>query len=304
MGCWGAGLYQDDDALDLKGSIAVLAKLPVDGNRLLDILLSNRSEPPDFHRDGGPAFWLVVADQFERRGIACAKVFKRALAAIDKGEDLRDLRDRDMSEKDLKKRAAVLAELRQRLRSPRPLRPRRKPSKPPPFPVRTGDVFAFPTMREPERLGVRHRRGGEGINPYSTKRTVALYGGDFQADGWGALIILMSGRAYDWFPWCAFACLSVSPKTEPTLETAKRARLLIDDSASLAVPRGPHLKRMRARLLGTLQLDPRKVKARVNMRPDGHKPEFAVYAGWSLHGISRAGRFDGGVAVADLLADR
>lgn len=298
MGCWGVGLYQDDDALDLKGSIAALAKLPLDGDRLLDMLIANRSEPPEFHRDGAPAFWLVVADQFERRGIACPRAFKQALAAIDKGHDLRDLRDREMSERDLAKRAAVLAELRRRLKRPRPLRPRRKPGKPQVCPVQTGDVFAFPTME----IQVNERVEGHGINPFSAKRMVALYGGDFEADGWGALIILTTGRAFDWVPWCAYACLSVDPKTEPTLATALRARLLINDSAALAVPRASHLKRIQARLLGSLALDPRKVKARVNMRPDGHKPEFAVYADWSLHGVSRAGRFTGGVAVADLLS--
>lgn len=293
MGCWGPGLYQDDDAADLKSSVALLAKLPVDGDRLLEILLSKRSEAPDFDKDGGPAFWLVVADQFERRGIASARAFERALAAIDEGVDLRDLRARGMAEKDLRKRAKILAELRERFESPRALRPRPQAAKPPQCPVGVGDVLAFPTM------------AGAGINPWSRKgRLIDLKKNRaFVADGWGAMLILATGRAYDWFPWCAYASLSVSSASEPTLTAARESRLLVEKEARLGVPRPLHLKRINARALGRLPLDPGKVVARVPLGTPRYGPEFAVYADWSLYGYSRAEPFDKGVRVADLLAD-
>lgn len=68
-GARGAGLYDDDNALDLKNSIALLAKIPADGERLLQILRRQHPEP-------GKVFWRVVADQFERRGIAGETVLR------------------------------------------------------------------------------------------------------------------------------------------------------------------------------------------------------------------------------------
>ena len=59
MGCWGPGLYQDDDAEDLKNSIALLAKLPVDGDRLLEILLANQEVPPDFDNDDAAIHYVL-----------------------------------------------------------------------------------------------------------------------------------------------------------------------------------------------------------------------------------------------------
>ena len=39
MGAWGPGLYATDFAVDLKGTIAVLARLPLRAERLLDMLV-------------------------------------------------------------------------------------------------------------------------------------------------------------------------------------------------------------------------------------------------------------------------
>jgi hypothetical protein len=33
MGTWGTGLYQDDEAEDLRDTIAVLGRMPIDGDR-------------------------------------------------------------------------------------------------------------------------------------------------------------------------------------------------------------------------------------------------------------------------------
>jgi len=105
MGSWGSGLYQDDSAADLRNMIATLANLPATGDRILEIILDNWKEPVGLDADGGPTFWLVIADQFERRGIACSKVFEHALSAVDTGADLRDLEARGAEQRDLKKRA-------------------------------------------------------------------------------------------------------------------------------------------------------------------------------------------------------
>ena len=69
MGSWGPGLYQDDDTKDLKDTIGILARLPVSGERILELLIEGRRESTGLDQSGGPTFWLVVADQFERKGI-------------------------------------------------------------------------------------------------------------------------------------------------------------------------------------------------------------------------------------------
>jgi hypothetical protein len=287
LGSWGAGLYQDDEAADLKNTIALLAKLPADGDRILEFLLEHREEPPSFDRDGGPTFWLVVADQFERRGIASAQVFNRALAVIREGADLRDQEARDMSARDLRKRAVVLSALQQRFQSPRPLRPRPSAKRPPQCPVSPGDVFSFPTMN------------GQGVNPWSRDKVFGLGGGVFQPNAWGALLILDTGRAYEWFPWCAYATLSVSPTLEPSLTDAREARL---GMGQLGVPRTLHLHRMVARHLGRLSLDPAKVQSRVTMGDQDSTPEYAVYAGWSLYGRNLPEFYEKELTVKELLS--
>ena len=224
MGSWGPGLYQDDEARDLRNTIALLAKRPIDGEELLDALLRQRPRAPELSNDGGPTFWLVVADQFERRGLASGTVREHALSAIDDGADLRDMRGRDMSEADLRKRSAILAELRDRLVSPRPLR---SPpgSRLPACPLSAGEVWTFPTMQ------------GASVNPWSKGIVRSLKGAVFEPDGWGALLILEAGRAYDWFPWCAYASLTVPAGESPTIATVKGSHLLIEEYAQLAVPR-------------------------------------------------------------------
>jgi hypothetical protein len=104
MGTWGAGLYEDDQASDLKNTIALLSKVPAEGARLLQILEKNwgSCDPRD---DDGRLFWLVVADQFERRGIDCPRPQATALSIIASGADLDSAADKGADDKFLKERA-------------------------------------------------------------------------------------------------------------------------------------------------------------------------------------------------------
>jgi hypothetical protein len=281
MGTWGTGLYDDDEAADLKASIALLSKMPIDSDRLLGILMENRTEPPDFDGDGGPAFWLIVADQFERRGIRNTRAFDRALALIDEGVDLRDQRARDMSEADIAKRSKVLVALKERLLHPRPARTRPRSMRPPPLIVGAGDVLAFPTMR------------GASINPWcrpSQTPWPVSGNGPFVQDGWGAMLILTTGRTYEWFPWCSYGRLSLSSKTEPTFADAHGACLLIVETAHIGIPRKQHLERLEARFLGRLPLDVTKVRAKIPLMPRNVTAEYVAYVGWSLyqHALERS----------------
>ncbi len=287
MGSWGAGLYQDDTALDLKNTIALLVQLPASGDRLLEILLDNHGEAVGLDDPGGPTFWLVLADQFERRGIACPRAFTQALTAIETGADLRDLESRDAGPTDLRRRAKILTALATRFRSPRPARPRPKGARLPPVVVEVGDVYRFPTMR------------GEGFNAFYPTWERA----GFKPDGWGALLIVAHGRAFDWFPWCAAASLTVSASRPPSLDDAIRSRFIsTKQGATLIVPRRTHMKKMQMELLGRLNLDPAKAASVIDRR---YTPQYAVLCGWTFIPQARAwqGSPDGGVPVGQLLAE-
>ena len=70
MGVWNPGLYSGDFALDLRSAIRAIARLPEDGDRLLDILCGTEPAAANNPQDEDhTTFWLVAADQFARRGI-------------------------------------------------------------------------------------------------------------------------------------------------------------------------------------------------------------------------------------------
>src|SRR5262245_11271909 len=89
MGAWGAGLYSSDMAADMRATIKSVLRLPLDEDRIVDILRDCESHAANDPSDEDhTTFWLVLADQFEKRGMKPA---------------------------DLRKRGAKLAELRMRL---------------------------------------------------------------------------------------------------------------------------------------------------------------------------------------------
>ncbi len=189
MGTWGASLYDDDSASDLKSTLALLCKVPVDGNQLLKLSkrIYGNCEPGD---EDGAIFWLVVADQFERRGIECQEVADTALSIIAGGAVLLADEARGADEKILKNRTLVLKALAERLRSPRAFRLRFSPPQPPDLVLQTGEIYAFPTM------------DGRAWSPYRLESE-----GSFMPNGWGAMVVLATGRAFEWLPWCAVASL-------------------------------------------------------------------------------------------------
>jgi hypothetical protein len=91
MGTWSPSLYGDDEACDLRDTIALVAKLPRSGDALFALLCERQQDSAE--GEVSPAWWVVAADQFERRGIACLESFQRALQVIEGGEDLAYLRD-------------------------------------------------------------------------------------------------------------------------------------------------------------------------------------------------------------------
>jgi hypothetical protein len=247
MGSWSPSLYGDDDAADLKGAVSILCKMPVAPEVIVAALLEMRaaawsSDEPD------TTFWLVVADQFERRAIACSRVSREALSIIEEGTDLALAQERGADEAYLKKRQQILGELAERLRNPRPARATRVAKRLPEMILETGQVFAFPAMR------------GRGLSPHWID---SVYG-RFEPDGWGALVVLATGRVLDWLPWCVLAALEVSGNERPSLQEALLARLVIYrhfDGAEKFIPKKADVRTLGLELLGAISLDAARVAA-------------------------------------------
>lgn len=275
MGAWGVGLYQDDYASDLKNTISLVCKIPMDGSRLLAVLWKMQCDA-GIDSDDECTFWLVVADQFERRGIACSEAIAKALAVIDDGHDIR--RMQGLKQKYVDKRQHMLLELADRLRSPRPERPKPAAKKPAEYVVEVGDIYAYPTME------------GKAVNAWSSTWEEA----GFQPDGWGALVVLQKGRAFDWIPWVSVAALTVPHERYPSLEDALKARLLTFDlqteGAAKVVPKLSHFKRMKMELLGQVKLNTKKAERQVSTWSD----VSVVDSGWALSSPAYSGN------IADL----
>jgi hypothetical protein len=146
MGAWGTGLYSGDFAMDLRGTIRAVARLPFSADRLVDVLCdaepgAARSSVDSDHT----VFWLVVADQFAKRGIDSPRVRETALSIIDEGRDRAAVAALGMREPDLRRRDRMLAELRTRLVSAPPPKPRTTLKNPQPYLFEIGDGYAFPT---------------------------------------------------------------------------------------------------------------------------------------------------------------
>src|ERR1700746_1685999 len=88
MGAWGIGLYSGDFALDLRAVVAAVSRLPLDGEALVNAVCETEKSVAENPTDEDHAiFWLVLADQFEKRGIFSARARGMALAIIDGGKD-------------------------------------------------------------------------------------------------------------------------------------------------------------------------------------------------------------------------
>jgi hypothetical protein len=148
MGVFGTGLYSGDFAMDLRSAISAVARLPYDTDKLTDILCESEptvaNNPNDEDHN---TFWLVIADQFAKRGIVCDRVRDKALAMIDSGADVTMLEKRGMNPSDLKKRQKMLKEVRERIAAPAADgRPRPVLKKPQVLLMELGDVLVYPTL--------------------------------------------------------------------------------------------------------------------------------------------------------------
>ncbi len=189
MGAWGSGLYSGDFAMDLRGTIGAVLRLPFDIDRIVGMLCeAEPSAATDPQNEDHTVFWLVLADQFVKRSIANARVRERALAIIDDGSDLAVHSRLGMDAAGLKKRGKMLTELRARIAAPPPsdAGERTVLKRPQPFVMQIGECFAYPTS------------GTDCINSYYPSREKIP---GWKHDGWGAAILIDRGRAFDFLAW-------------------------------------------------------------------------------------------------------
>ncbi len=254
MGVWNVGLYSGDFAMDLRGTIAAVARLLLDGDALAKILCDSESSvatnPAD---EDHTTFWLILADQLAKRGIISERVRQKALAIIDEGSDLAMAEKLGLRAADLVKRQSVLAELRARvIEVPQPAKPRTVLKKPQPFLFETGEVLVYPTSN------------GKCINPYFPSRE-KIHG--WQQDGWSAVAIVEHGRAFDFLTWYRPLTVVTALPQRPALDV-----LLGEVPWSLRLPgtcSRVHFKRIGLESIGRVPIDHEKLVSSFHVMPRG-----------------------------------
>jgi len=275
MGVWGTGLYSGDFAKDLSSAARAVSQLPFDGERLAELLCS--VEPGAAHHDSNEdhtTFWLVVADQFAKRGIVSERVRQKALEIIDAGKDLAVMSRLGMDDPGLKKRGKMLAELREKIASARPpSTPRRVLKKPQALLMNTGDVVIYPTG------------GGKPINPYFP--SAEKMQPEWVQDGWGTAVIVEAGREFDYLAWYRPLTIANAISTKPVMHeimTQRTWALRIPGTCSAG-----HFKKMRLERIGTVAIDQEKVKQLFPKEPTGRSA--------AVNNISIANRLNVGPAL-------
>jgi hypothetical protein len=251
MGAFGAGLYSGDFAMDLRGTISAVVRLPFDSDQLTDILCESQptvaNNPDD---EEHTTFWLVIADQFAKRSIACDRVRDKALEIIDSDADIATHAKRGMNASDLRKRRKMLKDLRERIMAPA-VHPRPRPvlKKPQALLMDIGDVFAYPTF------------GGRCINAYAASRELDRLGTmapAWKQDGWAAMVIVDRGRAFDFLAWYRPLTISRATVQKPVFEELRGEVLWRLAHAGTCSPL--HFKRMEFEKLGVLPVDNDKLR--------------------------------------------
>ena len=205
MGFWGAKLYSGDFALDLRSAVAAVARLPLDEAELVAALRAGEAAAADDPKDPDhTTFWLVLADQFARRGVFPAEVRARALAIIGDGSDLANLRALGAGPGDLKARSVQLDAIRQALETPA-AKPRKTLKAPQPFVFEPGEVIGFPTSK------------GRQINPYFKSK--ALIRG-WSQDGWASAVVAQAEHEFGYLAWYRLLVPMEAQPERPTMASA------------------------------------------------------------------------------------
>jgi hypothetical protein len=243
MGAWGIGLYSSDFALDLRGTIRAVARLPFAPETLLEHICAAEAQSATKPDDSDhTVFWLTVADQFAKRGIDCSAARDEALEIIDGGSDLAMMARLGMDEKSLVKRRAMLEQLRERIAAPIEAVQRRNVLKgPQKLLLDIGEVLTYPICQ------------GNPINPYAVGKDWAWVKA-WKQDGWGAAVIVDRGLAFDFLAWYRPMVLAEPLAVEPTLADLATPGPWIAGRLGTLTTR--HAANMQLKSLGRVAIDP------------------------------------------------
>ena len=274
MGAWGSGLHSSDMAADMRATIKTVLRLPFDEDRLVEILRDCEtrasSDPND---EDYTTFWLVLADQFEKRGVAHPSTRANATTIIDRGDDLAMMEKRGMKPADLRKRGAQLTQLRARLAAASGVsKPRVTINAPEPYVFETGVLYACPVQ------------GSSCINPYFSKKDFARF--PWAADGWRQLVILDRGRAFDYLAWYQPLVCKKPVRQKPQIADAGADLWWKLDEPKTCAPR--IFERMAIEQIGPLPIDMTKARLRFAKSRPG-----IMFLGWGGRG---AAVHDAGIA--------
>lgn len=203
MGAWGVGLYQCDEAADVKTAFAEAAKLPIDTDALVMRLSTAHALGDDPDETDG---WLALADQLHRYGLEHAATFAAAREIITSGADLRAKQELEMSPRDLEKRAKVLDELLQTWAQPHPKPRKRQMMKgPEDFIFEVGDVWIMPAMQ------------GAPLPFFWHQYDSATIGDHYRPDGWAGFVVFDRWRYDTFFARYLIGILHLKPGAKPAL---------------------------------------------------------------------------------------
>lgn len=205
MGAWGGGLYDGDFALDLKGTIEAIWRAPLSDDEVLAEIFALHGKGAE--EQDALDYWLVLADQLERRGLSRPDVFERAIAIVDRGDDLAMLAALEAEPQTIAERRRDTAKLLARLSAPRPAKKRRPVKGPEPLLFQPGEALTWPTD------------AGNSINPYLPGDQLWKLGG-FTQDGWGFGIVTAAGHQFHVLACYAIEVLKWRRAERPSPELA------------------------------------------------------------------------------------
>lgn len=238
MGTWGGGLYADDLASDLRSTLGALVRVPLDGDGLVEALVALDPEAAtDPDHDEHTVFWLVVADQLHKRGIASPRAFAEAVRILDSGADMERLRSLDADPRLRREREKVLAELGARLRGPLPQKKRNTLKKPQAHLYSVGTALCWPVDAH-----------GRCINPYMGDRAANR----FEPAGYVLGVVYDVGWAFDTLAWTALAVDAQPRPAPPTLADFEVSRCAPRPAGTLSAV---HARRLEIVALGRVPVD-------------------------------------------------
>ncbi|MEQ1571388.1 MAG: hypothetical protein ABMA64_37515 [Myxococcota bacterium] len=244
MGSWSPALYADDFALDLKALVGAALRLPLDAPSVVELVVSRHQDVASSPSDDEHAlFWLVLADSLHRGGVDAPEVFERARALVDGGTDADVMARRGASTTDRAKRAKILLELRDRLRTPPARKPRRTLGGPEPLLFPIGAVLSYPVDRK-----------GQPRNPYAPASE------PFAPAGFGVACVVEATRALGYL---AVYSVVVARSSSPLLRV-DRSALESHEGWALELPGTcprSHVQRLGLVAVGALELLPEREEA-------------------------------------------